>query len=145
MADSRRNSFSLSYNVAGHTVDAISGGGRLVWQPDTVVHVVDEELGIDGPMYLESCDYARAPKCTTRLNLMRCEDLLYGEEDLLNPPRLASKKGLVRMGKTEVFRPKWTKNPNWGNLPTLNDPNGFDSDRSITPEGIVGADGAPRR
>jgi hypothetical protein len=76
---------------------------------------------------------------------MRCEDLLFGEEDLLNPPRLASKKGLVRMGRTEVFRPKWTKNPNWGGLPTLSDPNGFDSDRIITPEGIVGADGSPRR
>jgi hypothetical protein len=145
MAESRRNGLSLSYNVSGHTVSAISGGGRLVWQPDTVVHVVDEELGIDGPMYLESCSYARAPKSTTRLSLMRCEDLLFGEEDLLNPPRLASKKGLVRMGRTEVFRPKWTKNPNWGGLPTLSDPNGFDSDRIITPEGIVGADGSPRR
>jgi hypothetical protein len=118
MAESRRNGCSLTYPVSGHTVDALRGGGRLVWQPDTVVYVDDQELGIEGPMYIDSVDYARSPKCTTRLNLTRCEDLLFGEEDLLAPPRLAPKKGLVRMGRTEVFRVEWVKDPTWGGLPT---------------------------
>ena len=146
MAQSRRDGCSLSYTVSGHTVNAISGGGRLVWQPDTVVQVFDEDLGIDEPYYLDSCSYSRGPKSMTRLNLMRCEDLLFGEEDLETPPpvRKAGLPKVVRMGKTEVFRPKWTKNPNWGGLPTLSDPNGFDSDRIITPDGIVDASGNPR-
>jgi prophage tail gpP-like protein len=118
MAESRRNGFSLSYNIPGHTLPALSGGGRLVVQPDTVVHVVDEELGIDGPMYLDDCKYGRLPQSGTRLSFTRCEDLLFGEEDLLTPPRTVAKQGLVRIGHTRVFRPNWVKDPNWGNLPT---------------------------
>lgn len=116
MAESRRNALTLPYTIAGHTLPALSGGGRLVLQPDTVIHVVDEELGIDGPMYVDDCKYSRQPMCRTRLTLMRPEDLLFGEEDLLAPPPV-HKKGLVRMGTTEVFHPTWEKNPNWGNLP----------------------------
>ncbi len=136
MSEARRNGLSLSYTVSGHTVNAISGGGRLVWQPDTVVHVVDEELGIDGPMYLDSCDYSRAPKCTTRLNLMRCEDLLFGEEALLDPPRLASKKGLVRPAPPEKFNPRWILSPNWGLLQVGN--TGFTKDEAPRADGSIG-------
>lgn len=118
MAQSRRDGFNLSYTIAGHTLPALRGGGRLVLQPDTVIHVVDEELGIDMPMYLGTGNYPRGPQCTTKLTLTRCEDLLFGDEDLLAPVPV-KKAGLVRMGRTEVFRPKWIKDPNWGNLPTL--------------------------
>lgn len=121
MAESRRNSFSLSYTVSGHTVDAISGGGRLVWQPDTTVHVVDDELGIDGPMYISNCQFSRdiQGKTITKLALGRCEDLLFGEEDLLAPPRTVAKKGIVRRVVKEEFKAVfWQKDPTWGNLPT---------------------------
>lgn len=121
MAESRRNGWSLSYKVAGHTAPALLGGGRCVWAPDMVVHVVDDEFGIDGPMYLESCVYERKPQTTTTLNLMRVEDLIFAEEDVDNPPKLVKKKGIanVRVGKTEVYRvqAQWRRDPNWGNLP----------------------------
>jgi prophage tail gpP-like protein len=120
MAESRRNNTTLTYTVSGHTTEALRGGGRLVWQPDTVVHVVDQLLGIDGPMYIHNCRYQRTPKSMTILELTRCEDLLFGEEDLLNPPPApVKKKGLVRMGRTEAFRveSRWKRDPTWGNLP----------------------------
>jgi prophage tail gpP-like protein len=119
MAESRRNALTLKYTIAGHTLPAITGGGRLVVQPDTVAHVVDDDRGIDGPMYIADCKYGRLPHSQTVLEMMRCEDLLYGEEDLLAKPRTVAKKGLVRMGHTEVFHPEWVKDPNWGGLPTL--------------------------
>src|ERR1041384_2413638 len=118
MAESRRNAFTLRYTIAGHTLAAIRGGGRLVAQPETVVHVVDEDRGIDGPMYVADCKYSKQPQATKVLEVMRGEDLIYGEEDLLTPPRTVSQKGLVRMGRTEVFHPVWIKDSNWGNLPT---------------------------
>ncbi len=116
MAESRRNSWNYTVMVSGHTVEALSGGGRLVWQPDTTVHVIDQVLGIDEVMYLDDVDYERGPKSTCKLSLMRTRDLLYGEEDLVTvPPQ--PKKSAVRMGRTEVFHPVWIKNPNMGNLP----------------------------
>lgn len=121
IAESRRNGWSLSYTVVGHTAPAMLGGGRAIWAPDTVVHVVDDELGIDGPMYVESCVYKRSPQTTTELNLMRIEDLVFAEEDVDNPPKLARKKGVanVRVGKTEAFRveAQWQVSPTWGGLP----------------------------
>jgi prophage tail gpP-like protein len=122
IAESRRTGWKLSYTVAGHTAPAITGGGMAVWQPDTVVHVVDDQLGIDGPMYIESCDYRRLPHTLTQLNLMRIEDLVFATEDLDNPPKLARRKGVanVRVGKTKAFRVEsmWRRNPQWGGLPT---------------------------
>jgi prophage tail gpP-like protein len=121
IAESRRNGWSLSYTVSGHTAPAMIGGGRAIWAPDTVVYVLDDELGLDGPMYVESCVYKRSPHTTTTLNLLRIEDLVFAEEDVDNPPKLARKKGIanVRVGKTEVFRvqAQWRRDPNWGNLP----------------------------
>ena len=122
IAESRRNGWSLRYTVSGHTAPALLGGGRAIWAPDTVVHVVDDELGIDGPMYVESCVYKRTPYTTTELNLMRIEDLVFAEEDVDNPPKLQRKKGVanVRVGKTDVYRVQaiWRSDPNvWGGLP----------------------------
>jgi prophage tail gpP-like protein len=151
IAESRRNGWSLSYTVVGHTAPALSGGGRVIWQPDTVVHVVDDDLGIDGPMYVESLVYKRVPQATTEVHLMRIEDLLFAEEDVDNPPKkLAKKKGVanVRVGKTEVFdvQAMWKKNPTMGNLPTqaresfvgvrLNaDGTGFEADKGAKKRG----------
>jgi hypothetical protein len=85
--------------------------------------VVDDDLGIDGPMYVESCVYRRVPQTTTEIHLMRIEDLVFAEEDVDNPPKkLAKKPGVanVRVGKTEVYRVQamWRKDPTMGNLPT---------------------------
>ncbi len=121
MAESRRNALTLNYTVSGHTVNALNGGGRLVWQPDTTVHVIDEVLNIDEVMYVDDVSYDREPKSTCKISVMRCEDLLFGDEDLVTPvpKRSALAATKVRIGKTTVEHLEWTKNPNWGQLPTL--------------------------
>lgn len=105
VAEWRRSSWALSYTVAGHTAPAI-GGGRAIWAPDTVVEVIDDELGIEGPMYVESVVYRRKPETTTEIKLMRCEDLIFAEEDFDTVQRLRPKRGVtsVRVGKTELWR-----------------------------------------
>lgn len=78
IAESARAGWQLRYTVAGHTTPAI-GGGRAVWTPDTMVEVEDDEIGIHGAFYLESCVYRRGPETTTELTLMRPEHLIFGE------------------------------------------------------------------
>lgn len=78
IAESRRDGWNLTYTVAGHTVPALSGNGRVVWTPDTIVDVQDDELGIYGPHYIESVTF-RSPPTTTTIVLQRLEDLLFGE------------------------------------------------------------------
>lgn len=111
IAESRREGFHLSYRLAGHMAPALAGGGYLVWQPDTVVHVYDEELGIDSPMYLESVGYSRIPHTTTDVTLLRPGDLMFAEEDLTLP---AVKSPRVRQGRTEKF--EWRKGPGYHNV-----------------------------
>lgn len=99
-AEGRRNGEQLTYTVAGHSTLAI-GGGRAVWQPDTTVEVIDDELGIDGPMYLESVTFSQEPM-QAQLHLMRIEDLLFAEE----PPEVTKKRPKLqtRRGVTTVAR-----------------------------------------
>lgn len=108
IAESRRSAWHLSYTVAGHSAPAI-GGGRAVWQPDTVVEVIDDELGIEGPMYVESVAFSRRPETTTVLNLMRLEDLVYAEDV---PQKLRHKRGVVPpKDPPQPFVIPWTTDP----------------------------------
>lgn len=127
MAESRRAGWKLSYTVAGHSTQALRGGGLAIWQPDTVIEVIDDDLGIEGPMYIESVEYRRAPQTTTTLNLLRVEDLIFAEEDV-TAQKAGKRKGLkVRKGVTTVEHIRsethviWKKDPNWGGLPVLTD------------------------
>ena len=61
-ADDRREGYNVTYVVSGHTVPALSGRGandRAVWCCDTIVDVIDDEYGIQGPMYLEGVQFQR--------------------------------------------------------------------------------------
>lgn len=128
IAESRRAGWSLSYKVVGHTAPAI-GGGRAIWQPDTVVEVVDDELGVEGPMYVESVTFSRTPETTTEIKLLRIEDLIFAEEDV-TAQKAGRRPGLqrARRGITTVEHIRsdthaiWKRNPNWGNLPVLSQP-----------------------
>lgn len=78
-ARARRAGWALSYTVAGHTVP--QGSGMAVWTPNTVAHVIDEELDLDGPYWIESVEHRGAPQTETTINLMRPEDaVLFSEE-----------------------------------------------------------------
>lgn len=83
LAEERRDGWELTYEVAGHTTQAIDGS-IAVWTPDTIVEVRDDEYGLDGQYYLESCDYrgaAGAGGTTTSLHLMRIGDLIFGADE----------------------------------------------------------------
>lgn len=79
IAETRRAAWTLRYTVAGLTTPALTGSGRVVWSPDTVVTVEDDELGLSGPFYVESVERSRNPQTTTTLSLMRPEDVLFSE------------------------------------------------------------------
>lgn len=100
-AEERRAGWELHYKVAGHSTPAI-GGGRVVWQPDTTVEVVDDELGVHGVMYVESVAFSRTPDTLTELHLLRIDDLVFAEE----APEVMKKrpKLQVRRGVTTVER-----------------------------------------
>lgn len=104
-AEARRNGWKCTYRVGGHSTPAI-GGGRAVWAPDTVVEVLDDELGLTGVMYLESVTFVRDGEATyTDLHVMRIEDLIFAEE----APEVVKKrpKLQVRRGVTTVERPSF--------------------------------------
>lgn len=81
LAEGRRACWRLSYVVPGHTAPALVGGGRAVWSPDTIAHVVDEQLGFDEPMWIESVVHRRGPHTETVVTLMRTRDLIFGSDD----------------------------------------------------------------
>lgn len=79
-AEQRNAGWKLIYEVPGHTTTVLgSSGKRAIWTIDTMVEVQDEELGVSGVYYIESLEHSRSTKTTTRLNLMRPEDLIFAE------------------------------------------------------------------
>lgn len=81
LAEGRRTTWRLSYVATGHTAPALVGGGRAVWSPDTTVHVVDEQLGFDEVMWIESVVHRRSPQTETVINLMRLKDMVWGADE----------------------------------------------------------------
>lgn len=83
IAEANRNGYQLNYTLAGHTAPSLKGGAgsRAVWTPDTMVDVDDDELGIKGLFYIESCTHTRSPQTETTIHLMRPEDLIFADPD----------------------------------------------------------------
>ena len=81
-AEERRQGWTLKYTVTGHTAPHFDGSGqRVLWAPDTVVMVRDEELGIEGPHYVDSVTFTKSKDGTrTQIELTRPEDLVFAEE-----------------------------------------------------------------
>lgn len=78
IAESIRAGWTLTYTVKGHATPSLVGGGLAVWTPDTVVQVADDEFGLSGPYYLESCIYRGGPSGrTTELTLLRPDALVF--------------------------------------------------------------------
>lgn len=83
-AEDRRQSWTLSYTVKGHTTPSLTGEDRLVWAVDTIVSVRDDELGIYGDHWIESVTFRGDANSgtTTELTLLRPTDLVFGDPDL---------------------------------------------------------------
>lgn len=82
LADCRRKGFHLEYTLAGHTTQRLGGRttDRVVWAPDTLVEVNDEEIGLQGVYWIESVRFHRsmAKGTETTLRLLPPESLLFG-------------------------------------------------------------------
>lgn len=84
LAETRRAGWQLVYTVAGHTTPALGTGQRVVWTPDTMVLVDDQELGLKGSYYIEATTFRRSPATTTELVLARGEDLIFATGETEN-------------------------------------------------------------
>jgi prophage tail gpP-like protein len=77
LAEERREGYQLWYEIPGHTLPCVGPqGGVAVVSVDTVVQVDDEELGISGPFYIESLVRQRTPQTSTRVRLVRPQDIV---------------------------------------------------------------------
>lgn len=74
MCDERRASFHLVYRVAGHTTTG-ANGEEILWAPETVVDVDDDELDLHRKMYVESVRMIGFPQIT-ELKVCRLPDIL---------------------------------------------------------------------
>lgn len=81
MAEGRREGWTLTYRLSGHTTPIIGGKDRMVWSPDTIVEVDDDEYNIHDKLYIESVEFTRSPQTETVLRLMRTKDLVFGGEE----------------------------------------------------------------
>lgn len=80
MAEQRRAGWKLSYTLAGVTAGSPLGG-RLVLAPDTMIEVDDQQLDIDEDLWCEAVTFACDGKATTTtVELMRPQDLIFGDE-----------------------------------------------------------------
>lgn len=89
LAEGRRRAFFLEYVVAGHMTQLLgaSTNDLILWTPDTMVQVRDEQLGLDGLYWIESCRYRRnAGGTTTALRLLDPNSLLFGTDAPISVP-----------------------------------------------------------
>src|SRR5690606_6442861 len=106
IADERRKGWQLSYSLKGHSIEF--GGHKLLIAPDTVADVVDEENGIESPLYIASVEYKGDDDSTTTVcKMMRPQDLFFRtEEDSTNaaarkmkqPPKLDTRVIVAGIG-----------------------------------------------
>jgi prophage tail gpP-like protein len=86
LAEGRRRGFALTYIVAGHvTSDPTSVFAADVapkcWAPDTMVHVEDDEIGVNENFWIEQVIFRRsATGTTTQLKLLPRDALIFGED-----------------------------------------------------------------
>lgn len=78
IAAGNRAGHQLQYTVSGHTAPSLLGGARAVWSVDSIVDVVDDELGISAPYWISDVTFRRGPQTSTELVLVRPQDLVFG-------------------------------------------------------------------
>lgn len=96
ICDERREGWHLAYSYMGHSIVGVDGKQRVLPAPDTVLMVDDQELGINGPMWVHEVAFdGTSSSTTTKVQLMRTEDVMFDTEAIV-----ASTKG-ARPKKTE--------------------------------------------
>jgi len=96
IAEERRAGWRLSYTIAGHTLPELGGDKRLGVMPDTVVDVLDDDLGIYGPMYVEDVTLnGRGSVTSTTIETLRIEDVFFLNE--VAPKPVLKNTGVARV------------------------------------------------
>ncbi len=83
VTEMRRKGWALEYVVRGHAVRGFHStqpNGLVVWSPDVLVQVDDNELEIHEVLYLEEVTLRGAPHFTTSLRFMRVDDVVFGKD-----------------------------------------------------------------
>jgi prophage tail gpP-like protein len=84
IAEQRRDGWSLTYTVTGHTVPALNGRtsrDRAVWCVDAVIECVDDEYGLAEPLWISDVVLRRDGSGTyTDITLCRLDDLIFAPE-----------------------------------------------------------------
>ena len=83
LAEGKRDQTELAYEVAGHsTKGLLPGQDRVIWSTDTMVHVIDSDLGIDGKYWIDRVVRRRSDHegTTTQLYLRDPSVLIFGNE-----------------------------------------------------------------
>lgn len=83
IAEGRRRGFYLDYTVSGHCTQLLGSGKTdlIVWTPDTMVEVDDEQLGIQGLFWIENVRYKRnSSGTTTTIRLLDPYSLIFGTD-----------------------------------------------------------------
>ncbi|MEJ7728221.1 MAG: hypothetical protein WKG00_03315 [Polyangiaceae bacterium] len=80
-AEERRQGWSLTYTVQGHTAPLKDAGARRgIWAVDTLVRVHDDEFGLHEDLWLEGVTFRGGPDGTkTELTMLRPRDVAFGD------------------------------------------------------------------
>lgn len=87
IAEQRRDGWSYTVTVSGHSVPALNGrsaNDRAVWCVDSLVEVTDDELGIAESLWISDVTFKRdeGGGTTTELIFMRSQDLVFSAESV---------------------------------------------------------------
>ena len=82
-AAARREGWEYNVTVQGHSAPSLARPGeRVVWTPDTMIEVLDDELGIYENLWASDDAYRRgADGTTTEITLHRAGDLVFAEAE----------------------------------------------------------------
>lgn len=97
-AEHRRTNWELVYPVKGHVAPLFEDPAQFaVWGIDNIVRVKDEENGIEGDYWIEGVEmFGGADGTKTEINLMRPEDLVFGQDQFDTGPKIKKKPGFKR-------------------------------------------------
>lgn len=103
LSEGRRDGFTLEYEMAGHTVKGVSGE-TIVWSPDTVVQVDDDELGIHENLWIESVTHSLSNRgAISKLKLLTADALIFSDE-VVNEPFFLSDRGKSAQAASQANR-----------------------------------------
>jgi prophage tail gpP-like protein len=79
-----RNGWKLEHTFTGHLMPSLyDHGAHAIWAPDTVCHIVNQELRLDDDYYVSDCNFKRdmGGGTATKVKFMRRDGLVFAADD----------------------------------------------------------------